>query len=339
MASPSSAILRLDYSMNYAEFDLALNRKGFVGLKVAPSIPVSYQAAQFRRINAASVKRPVQDTTRAENGGYKPVDFDWDQDSYATEEHGLEHPIDDRNRKKYGDMINQELVAVQVIQDGLLTAYEQAVASFAQNTANVGTTYIAGKDTAGAGTNYPWTDKTNAVPEQDILQMITGIENACGVTPDTLVITSLMLRNLRQCQSIISQIKYSGLANPLLPATELVGILKEMTGLPKILVASGFTNTAGEGVSTPTFTRLWNSTKALICKTDSGMGTLESPVLRFANTIQWSEEAAANQADDELGLFFESYRDEKTRGEVMRGRTDYAIKAMHANTAGIITGC
>ena len=114
---------------------------------------------------------------------------------------------------------------------------------------------------------------------------------------------------------------------------------RALPGVKKVLIASGFQNTAGEGVTTPTFTRLWDSTKALICKTDSGMGTLESPVLRFANTIQWSEEAAANQADDELGLFFESYRHEKTRGEVMRGRTDYAIKAMHANTAGIITGC
>ncbi len=330
MAAPSSAILRLDYSMSYAEFDLALNRKGFVGLKVFPSVPVTYQAAQFRRVNAASIKRPVQETTRAEGGEYRPVDFKWDQDNYATEEHGLEHPIDDRNRKKYGDMINQEMVAVAVIQDGVLTAYEQACATFAQNTANVG---------SNAAAAFAWSNFANATPEADMLSMITTIENASGTTPDTLVVTSLQVRNLRQCASIISQVKYSGLINPLLPTDVMVGILKEISGLPKVHIASGFTNTAGEGVATPTYTRLWDSTKVLICKSDDGMGTLESPILRYGNTVQWSEEAAANQADGELGMFFETYRQEKTRGEVMRGRTDYQIKKMHANVAGLITGC
>lgn len=338
MSGPSSLIYRLDLSMNYAEFAFALNRMGFVGLKVAPSIAVAYQYANFLRVNAASWKRPVQTSTRGASGEYQKADFTWDQDSYATAEHGLEHVIDDRNLKTYRDMINQDAVGAMVIQDLLLTEYEQAVATLCQTTTNVGTTYVAGKDTGGGGTNYPWSNFANAIPETDILQMITGIENASGITPNTIVIPSLTLRNLRQCASIINQVKYSGLQNPLLPTDAMVEILKEMTGLENVLIAKGFTNGAAEG-QTASFTRLWDPTKVWIGRADEGMGALDSPVLRFANTVQWSEEAAANQADDELGLFFEEYRVEKVRSKVIRGRTDYQIKKMHANVAGVITGC
>jgi hypothetical protein len=340
MAAPSTAILRLDYSLSYGEFNLAMNRKGYVGLKVFPAIAVDYQSAQFLRLNAGSMKRPIQDTTREESGEYKPVDFTWDKDSYSTVDHGLRKDIDDRNLKKWRDMINQELVAALVIQDGVLSRYEQECATAAQSTANVGTYAQAGKVLSSGATAYPWSDYTNAIPITDMLATITAIENASGTTPDSITLTSLAVRHLRQCAQFIDRVKYAGNRDELIPDATMIEMIKAVTGLQKVNIASGFKNTAAEvndGTAPVTFTRLWDSAKVLIHKSDDGMGTLESPVLRWGNTVQWVEEAAANQADDQLGLYFEAYRNENVRGETFRGRTDYQIKIMHANTAGMIT--
>jgi hypothetical protein len=285
------------------------------------------------RLNAGSTKRPIQDTTREENGEYKPVDFTWDKDSYATVDHGLRKDIDDRNLKKWRDMINQELVAALVIEDGVLSRYEQECATAAQNLSNVG---------SNAAAAAAWSVFASATPITDMLAMITSIENASGVTPDSITLTSLALRNMRQCAQFTDRVKYAGNRDELIPDATMVAIIKDVTGLAKVNIASGFKNTAAEvndGAAPVTFTRLWDSTKVLIHKSDDGMGTLESPVMRWGNTVQWVEEAAANQADDQLGLYFEAYRNENVRGETFRGRTDYQIKIMQPSCAGMITGC
>lgn len=329
MSAPSTAILRLDYSLSYGQFNLEMNRRGFVGLKVFPSIAVDHQTAQFLKIELASLLRPIQDTTREERGEYKPVDFEWTKDSYATEDHGLRHDLDDRNLKSYKDMINQELIATQVILDGVCMAYEQECATLAQNTSVY----------ADAAASVAWSTHATATPIDDILTGITAIENATGQTPNSITIPNLALRHLRRCAQVIDQVKYDGLHNGAVPQAAIIGILKDMTGLKEVNIANGFKNTGGEG-GTATLTRMWDSAKVFIHHSSDGMGSLSSPQLRVGNTVQWAEEAAAQQAgDNELALYFESYRSENVRGETLRGRTDYALKRMHDECGYIITGC
>lgn len=101
MPSPSVAISRtLDIGRSFEQFDLEASQNGFIGLKMFPPVNVGIQAAAYGRIKLDSLLRGG-DTKRGPRGSYSRGSWDFDDDTYATKEHGWEEPVDQRNAKIY----------------------------------------------------------------------------------------------------------------------------------------------------------------------------------------------------------------------------------------------
>ncbi|OHB82791.1 MAG: hypothetical protein A2V98_25860 [Planctomycetes bacterium RBG_16_64_12] len=329
MSSPTTAINRYDLSMSYGEFNLRLNRLGFIGLKALPPVGVAKQAANFSKITIESVLGPVEDTVRAPDGTYSRGDFEWTPDSYKTEEHGVEEPMDDRTIKIYGSEIRAEFIHAERAINRVLQAFENAVAAAVFNS----TTWTGAALTTAVA--IPWTTQATAVPVDNIDAAIDKVKTACGAKPNTLILTDYALRCIKRTTQIEDLLKYSGRDDP-----KNLGILSglgELLDLPNILVAAGYKNTAGEG-ATASLTRFWDPTMAMVCCVNTS-GDLEDPVPTIGRTIMWTEENVSipGVGDGEPGVILEEYREENRRGSVLRARMDRQIKILHAEAGHLMT--
>ena len=333
---PTTAIARFDLSISYEEFSLRANRKGYAGLKVLPAIGVMFQQASFLRVRIASVLGPVEDTHRNPDGSYKRSDFEWIQDSYLTEEHGVEETLDDAMLKIYPE-IKAEQIKVERAINRVLQSYEQEVAAAVFNTSTwTGAALTLAAGIVGGSGALPWSGKSSAIPIQDIDGAIELVKSNCGAKPNALVLTDYALRKLKRTDQIENLLKYSGKDDPK-DLGSLTG-LAELFGLEKIIVADGFYNARSEG-TTPVLTRLWDRTMAMVCHI-SDTQDIEDPEPRIGNTILFSEENAAipGEGDMEQSLIIEEYREEDRRGGTFRARDYYQVKILHPEAGFLITG-
>src|SRR4051812_28849954 len=98
--TPSTAIQRPDLGLALEEFDLEMSRAGFIGPKVFPVIDVALATANFSRVKINNLL--INATTgRAPGAKYARGQGQFEQDNYATVEHGYEEPVDDAERKIY----------------------------------------------------------------------------------------------------------------------------------------------------------------------------------------------------------------------------------------------
>ena len=98
MAQPSSALTRWDASLNTHEFDLEMNRRGFIGPRVLRPRVVGAQSATYGKVSVEELLRS-QDTARRARAGYGRDTFESGTTNYATAEYGWECPLDDREKR------------------------------------------------------------------------------------------------------------------------------------------------------------------------------------------------------------------------------------------------
>lgn len=331
MAQPTSAITRWDLALNYSQFSLAYNRMGFVGLAIFPIIMVGEQAANFLKVKISSLLGPVEDLKRAPKAEYKTADFEFDTDSYKTDDHGAEEVLDDRMLKIYRNLLRAEIIHRNRAVNRVLQSYESEAITAAQSTSNFN----------NAAASVLWSTAATATPIQDFQAAIEAVEGRVGRTPDQATIGKKALRKLKLCAQITDRIKYDGFHDATLTDPTALRALADLFELKKLNVAGGngggFKNTAGEG-DTPTLTRFWDATKTLVHCSDDAGGDLEAPLARIGNTLCWSEESAGVN-DGEMALIVEEYRDDKTRGSRLRARGDWTLKLLHTDAAQLITSC
>lgn len=326
---PSQAITRLDLSLSYSEFSLRANRKGFVGLKVLPAIGVALNAADFIKIKVESLLTKPEETKRAPRGTYSRGTYEFDKDSYKTDEHGAEETVDDAEIEIYGDMLPAERYATDRAINRVLQAYEQAAADAVMNTS----TWTGSSLTTAVST--PWSTAASAVPITDIDAAIEKVKSNCGIKPNTLILTDYALRKIKRTAQITDLLKYSGQDDP-----KNLGVLeglKELFALESIIVADGFKNSSDEG-QTASFSRLWPIDKAMVAHVSTSQD-LQSEEPRIGATIMFGEQNVSIPGADssEMGLIVEEYREENRRGGVIRARGNYQVKIMHVKAGHLLT--
>jgi hypothetical protein len=59
----------------------------------------------------------------------------------------------------------------------------------------------------------------------------------------------------------------------------------------------------------------------------------------IGRTLMWREDSPGptGAEDEEIGVAVEEYREENRRGEVIRARTDYQVKQLHAPAGHLLT--
>lgn len=316
--SPTSAVsnLRPDLQGLFAEFDIAMNQSRYIGSQVLRPIEVGLQAGPFGKIKIESLMKNVS-TARASGGNYSRSDYEWTPDSYATDEHGHEVPVDKRNAAIYANYFQAEVVAAQLARDKVLRNYETRVADAVFNA----TTFSA---TTG-GVSTEWSNPAST-PISDVEAAIVALY-AKGIVPNALIINWKVFRRLRNNTSIIARITASGAGSPAKPSDVTTNMLAAVFDLPKIIVGAGQKNSEIEG-QTAALVPIWSDEYAMVAKVADTDAITEPCVGR---TFHWGGDGSA------MGGTFETYYSDERRGDVVRSRMETDEKIIHANAGYLLS--
>jgi hypothetical protein len=319
MPSPSSALstLRPEIAGSLTQFDLAMDRAGFVWNRVLPVFEAQKQSGKFGKIPVAQLLQN-RETTRQSGGGYSRGSWTFQDDSYSTVEHGAEEPIDDREATMYRDYFEAEVISAQRAFDAVLRNAEKRAAAAIFNA----TTFSSYKSTI---TNE-WDDAANATPITDVEAAVRAVWNQCGLWPNALIINRHVFRNLRNCEQIIDRIASSGAGSPTKPSDITVQQLAAVFDLPQIIVAGGTKNTAAEGQAAA-FGKIWSDEYAMVARLVE-TNDIREPGL--GRTFHWGEDGS-----QVMGTI-ETYRDETVRSDITRVRHEVDEKLLYVECGHLL---
>lgn len=307
MPSPTSSLStqRPDLA-TFLEFDLESEKAGYVATQVFPVVDVQSQAGNFGIIPIEQLLQQ-RSTKRAPGSGYARGNWTFTKSVYATEEHGAEEPVDDREAKMYADYFQAEQISTMRAFSSVLRNAEQRVAD-----AVFGATWSGGGATLTTGITNEWDDIANAVPVTDVENAVKKIYENSGLWANALVINRKVFRNLRRCAQVIDIIEASG-AGQAAKATDVTAeLLAQAFNLDYVIVAGTSKNGAKEGQAAAP-SQIWSDEYAMVCKIATGPDMREPCIGR---TFHWSDDGSS------IGGTVESYRDESIRGDVIRVRHD-----------------
>ena len=322
MPSPSSSLatLRPDLGGSLQEFDLAMDRAGFIATRALPVFEVAVKSGVFGRIPVEQLLQN-RDTTRAPRSGYSRSNYTFTSDSFACQEYGAEEPVDDAEATMYRNYFDIEMISAQRAFDAVLRDAERRVSALLFNS----TTWTGSDLTLGI-TNE-WDDYTNATPIDDVEAAVRKIYANSGLWANALIINRLVFRNLRNCAKVIDRITSSGAGNPAKPSDVTTDMLARVFDLPYIIVAGGTENSADEGqafAGAP----LWSNEYAMVAKVATG-NDISEPCL--GRTFHWGADGSS------IGGTVESYRDETVRGDVIRVRHDVQEKVLYTECGFLLS--
>ena len=112
MPSPTSSLAtqRPDLAASFEEFDVMMDAADFIGQRVLRVMDVGLQSSPFGKIPIEELLQN-RETLRAPGGGYNRGSWNFETDSYATQEHGVEEPVDDREAQLYKHYFDAEMIS------------------------------------------------------------------------------------------------------------------------------------------------------------------------------------------------------------------------------------
>lgn len=323
MPQPTTNVFerREDLGMRYDEFDLAMNRMGFIGHRVLPILPRTKSSGKFPRVNLEQQLQNL-DTTRNPDSTYKRSKREFADDNYDTAEHGLEAVLDDRTVARYDDLIDAEVFEGEVIENALLMAYERAVAAAVFNA----TTFAA---RTSAITNE-WDDTANATPVTDVNTAINNVRTGCGVKPNAVILNDFVFRNAIRCTQVIDNLKYQGFQDARAGEISRQALAISLN-VEEVIVAEGLYNTV-EAPLAPVLADIWSNEYIMVARVARTRNPMERCVGR---TVMWDREGAMD--GDRMGVIAETYYEDQRRGGVLRRRTDWGLKMLHLECAWLFS--
>lgn len=322
MGSPSSALstLRPDIAGSFMEFDTAMDRAGFIWSRVLPVFETQKSSGRFGKIPIEQLLQN-RETRRNPGSGYSRGKFTFTDASFATEEHGAEEPIDDREAKLYADYFDAEVIAGERARDAVLRNAEKRVADLIFNA----TTWTGSNLTTAVGTE--WSTVASATPITNVEAAVIKVYDNSGLWPNALIINRKVFRNLRNCTQIIDRIASSGAGNPTKASDITTAMLAAVFDLDYVIVAGSSKNGATEGqAASPT--QIWSSEYAMVCRV-AASNDIKEPCI--GRVFHWGEDGSSVQGA------VESYRDEKVRSDVVRVRHDVDEKVLYPEMGHLLS--
>jgi hypothetical protein len=297
------------------EFDLVASRAGLVGLDVAPSLEVSMQSGQYKVRELYDVLKEYG-TARHSDGTYGRGDLRFNKDSYSTEEHGFEVPIDNRDASIHAGYWDAELEAAQLAQDVVLRNHTKRVVAAAL----AGTSLSEGADTV-------WTNIASSDPVKDVRDARIKIKEKTGSSPNALCVNWRIWEVLRDNSAIRDRLVNIGIvggaSQPML-SRDMVAMALDLEFL---FVSGGQRNATNEPAEPSTLTDIWDNTKALLFI--RGNGSLKMP--QYMRTFHWGDDGSS------IGGTYETYHNDEVRSDVFRFRMETDEKVVYADAACVIT--
>lgn len=307
-----SAVSRADLGMAVDEYKTDGPSMGFIGPQVMPALTVPDQASEYPVIPKEALLA-TGDTRRAMRGFYNRSDWEFEMGFYATRENGWEEVLDDREVKLYKNLFNAELIASKRATGVVLRNQEKRIADKVFNATNF---------TAHPVT-HEWDDKVNAVPITDVNAGKMAVRDACGMVPNTLIITYKTMENLKLNAQIVELLKYT------FPGKDINSMsaeqLAHIFNVAKVLVGGAVHNTANKAQDA-TIADIWNGEHAMLTIT-SDDDDMSDPCI--GRTFQWDDESGGGEG----GTIVEQYRSEGNRSDVYRVRHDSDERLIMSYTA------
>jgi len=313
MPAPSQALsgFRPDLGSMF-QFDMEMNRNGFIANRVAPVVDVADQSGTVGLVTLKQfLKEP--ETGRDSRGNYNRTNYDFEDFTYETEENGIELPIDRRRAKIYREWFDFEVMSTRVAYDVVLRAYEYRVANLLYNA----TTFAS----STAAITHEWNDWTNAVPLTDVIKGKQSIWENTGLYPNALVINRRQFLNLRMNAQVIDKLESGGAGESVKPGAVTRQMLADCFDLDEIIVADSARDSANEGQSVD-IAPMWSDEYAMLARV-ARTSNPEEPAL--CRTIHWSEDGS------QIGGTLETYYDDASRGDIVRVRHETQEKVFYTS--------
>ena len=316
----STATLRPDLVGAFGEFDLEMNARGYIGTNVFTVIEVGLQSDNPGKLKLEDLLFEGE-TKRGSRSGYNSGDFEFERWVYATDEHGWVEPVSARDRKRYQNLLEAELVATARAMGVVTRNLEKRIAAqvFDPNVYTIGN----GMRSDAAA---PWSDAVNARPIDDVKVSRQAVWNRTGVYPNTLVVNMEVFINLQHCEQIIDRISSSGSGDKVKATDITAEQLARVFSVEKVEVANSAKNIAGEGKPRD-IKQIWSSDFASVCHTTDSADHREACIGR---TFHWGEDGS------QIGGTVEEYWDEDTRCDKYRVRLETDEVTMYKEMAHLI---
>lgn len=328
MPTPNETLstLRPDLGGSFEDFDLEMDRLGFIGYRVLPVLEVQRSAGTFGRIPLAQLLKN-SNVARHSRSGYPRGDWEFEQETFGTKEYGFEEPVDNRDSALYADFFDAELVSAQIARDVVLREAEKRIAALIFNT----TTWTGAALTTAIAAGKEWgttsTTAANATPIDDVEAAVVKVYDGTGLWPNTLIINRKVFRRLRNCDQIIDRINSAGAGSPTKASDISADMLARVFDLDQVLVAGSSKNSANEGAAA-TPAQIWDSEYAMVARLATTNNIKEPCVGR---SFHWGQDGSS------IGGTMETYDDAKLRGEVVRCRHDVDEKVIAAAFGHLIS--
>ena len=303
--SESLATLRPDLAESFMEFDLEMEKAGYIANQVFPVVDVAEQAGNFGLIPLEELLAESE-TKRGTNGEYNRDDFEFEDAQYSCEEHGFESRVDKRLARMHHNYFDAELIAAARAHGKVLRNAEKRVADAVFNT----TTWTGSSLTTAVSNE--WDDSTNATPIADVEAAVQKVYDGTGLWPNALVINYKVFRNLRNVAEIIDRINSDGAGDQTRAADITKSQLSQVFDLPYIFVAKSSRNSANRG-QTASPAQIWSGEYAMVCKVATSNDFQEACIGR---TFHWSGDGSS------LDGTVEQYYEESKRSDFIRYRHD-----------------
>lgn len=313
MISSNSALvtLRPDLGGAMEEWQADARRHNYIALRVLPVVPVEKAISTYpsmpreELLNLRDVKRHGSRYNRAE--------WRFDMLPYATEEYGIEYPVDMRQQSIYRDLFDIESVSARLAQGDVVRAAEYRVSQLVFNA----TTWNGASLTTGV-TNE-WDDLANATPIVDINAARLIIFNETGLWANKLAINRKVFNNLRNCDEIIERINSTGAGDRTLPTDITAEKLAQVFDLDEVIVGGMPYNSAKEGAAAD-LSCLWSDEYAMLFVGANEGDPIDIPCI--GRTFHYAEDGSV------IGGMVESYDEPQARGRVIRVRHDVVEKVI-----------
>lgn len=294
--SGSYAVGRADLGVALMEYD-AQNADAYIAERVFPTVDVAKDAAKFSRVPRA-VTMQLVDNKIGPGGNYNRVDDKAKDDSYTTQDYGLEGKIRDRDREKFVSDFDCELVKAKTVSNAMKIARETRVKAKLFDTST-----WTGSDLTTDVSGTPWNTTSSDIPSH-VAAAKEKVRRQTGIEPNKLVVGKAAFEYMKLNDKILAKIATTKDKSP----QEVAKLIAILLGLEEIVVGGGVYDAGGEGASAATVTDIWGSTYAslaIVCPPGSSMEQL-----CVGRTFNWTPFAAIGKVT--------MYREEPVRSDILR---------------------
>lgn len=318
--TPSTSVSRPDLADSFMEFDMEMDRMGFITTQVLPIFEAPKASGTFGIVPIEQLLQN-RETGRAPGGAYSRGNFTFTELSWLTKEHGAEEIVDDNAYANYREFFDAELIAAKRAYDAVLRNQEKRTAALLFNA----TTWTGSSLTTAVSTE--WSTAASATPITDVLAAGQKVWDGTGMWPNALVINRRVFRNLRNCAQVIDRIAGAGAGSAVKAKDISAEMLAQVFDLDYVIVAGSAKNTAVEG-QTASLSQVWDNEYAMVCKIATTNDIAEPCVGR---TFHWSEDGS------QPGGQIEQYREESHRGNVIRVRHQVQEKVLYTEMGHLLS--